>query len=192
MQLFEIGERVERGQRFTLDLAEKKAFLELGSKNSEKYFQLPFGHSLSDVLFAHLPECECNLRLDQADIAETGLGLRLVKRQGRRTEGKALVRVEIPPGLGGTIYYSGLKLSEKGGYEPFPPSGTKLVGEGVFRDSTPWGEELCWPAYLLVMEHESGFRVVRTGDLQNAPSQVAVTWSKHEGLALTAAKDRPS
>jgi hypothetical protein len=121
--------------------------------------------------------------LDVVPDAE-GNALRLIKEQNARDK-RALVLVETPPGVGGSVKLFANTITEvydeqKGRVtrtaNPFPPPGVKLLAEkpadGVFG-----------PEFLIEMAPGSSFRIVRSGKLYDhtekrfAPPELVVVWN---------------
>lgn len=197
MHLFDVGDQVEGGWPFGVDRRRRRrrAFVEVGRKGSGRYFNLPLGQSLTDIVFASglSPQELQEYRLGKADLVPTprasraGTGapalseLRLVRKRGQE-DSRALVRVSIAPGVGGAIKYTSAAYETVNGtrvYGTFPPEKVRIVGEGTFE-----GNDVQWPIFLLQMDPYSSFRVVRTGDLEGAPAEFVVEWHPTQGLVM--------
>lgn len=122
--------------------------------------------------------------LDVVPETPEGNVLRLIKEQSIRDK-RALVLVETPPGIGGSVKLFANTITEvfdeqKGRVtreaNPFPPPGVKLLAEkpsnGVFG-----------PEFLIEMAPGSSFRIARSGKLydhtekRNASPELVVLWN---------------
>jgi hypothetical protein len=121
-------------------------------------------------MIEHLPEDELVLR--SADVRVTSC--RVVFTPPRNaSDGQALVRVQTWSGAGGKIELGGPAKDAA-----FPPPGVGVLLAGRVRAES--AEIL---DTLLVLSEGSAFRIVRTGDLEGAWSEIRIQW---DGLRLTA------
>ncbi len=164
MKLYEVGEEVAEGWPVSAAVQEKVAFIELGRepKDYDAFADLPFSSQLSKLILegehALSEEALRQTALYRGTIAREHGELCLVQSVG--DDHKALVKVGIAHGVGGTIEYT---FDE----------GVDIVAEGVL-GNTP---EERFPIYILVMPNGTSFHVHRTGDLAGLPSEMTFTWS---------------
>lgn len=117
------------------------------------------------------------------DVVPDGNVMRLIKEQSIRDK-RALVLVETPPGVGGSVklyantvteLYDEKKQRVVREANPFPPPGVTLLAE---RQVEGFG-----PEFLVSMAPGSSFRIVRSGKLydhtekKNAPPELVVLWN---------------
>lgn len=103
----------------------------------------------------------------------------------RKPSPRALVLVETPPGIGGRIRFKSNSFDEvfeeRSGRvrrvyrEEFPPPGIEVLAVG--RDEQHGGRVL-----LLVMLPGSSFRIERTGELEDLPTTLTVSWKGQKGV----------
>jgi hypothetical protein len=115
------------------------------------------------------------LKLETASL-NTRYGLCLTPE--RRRSGHALVHVATSAGVDGALRYEAQAYDERveksqvvKAYQPFPPAGIDVVATGM----GPGGEHE--PHGLIVMAPKSSFRLVRTGDLDDASPVLIVRWT---------------
>lgn len=88
-------------------------------------------------------------------------------------DGKALVHVEVSPGINGRVIYTSSSFDEdivedrvKRTYREFPPIGIEKLAEGGIE-----------PELLIGMMPGSSFRLICTGDTGGAPDGMTVIWT---------------
>lgn len=167
MKLYDIGETVEEGWRLTADVKRRRLSLSLNrnKNNYAAHASLRVGQSIAKEAFA--PEnplsketIEEELQLPYAVVARDTKGLCVVRQH--LPDDKALVRVGIAPGVGGTIRYN-------------IPSEIDIIAEGVLGS-----KEERFPIYVLLMLKGSSFEMIRTGDTCGLPSAMKFTWTGTE------------
>ncbi len=96
----------------------------------------------------------------------------------RRGTGHALVHVATASGVDGALRYEAQAYDERverrqvvKAYKPFPPAGIDVIATGM----GPGGETE--PHGLIVMAPKSSFRLVRTGDIDDASPVLIVRWT---------------
>jgi len=175
MKLLEVGEGVTEGWPVSARIpvvdsetgsvmAEGIAFIELGREpeDHDAFADLPFSSQLSSLILegdnALSLEALKQVALFRGTIARQHGELCLVQSVG--DDHKALVKVGIAHGVGGTIEYTFDK-------------GVDIIAEGVLGN----GPEERFPIYVLVMPNGTSFHVRRTGDLAGLPPEMTFSWS---------------
>lgn len=171
---------------FTVSESAKKGFtLKLDLEGSNEILGVPIGQSiLKEMWDVYKEKGHAESIWQWLDVVPDGDALRIIKEQSIRDK-RALVLVETPPGVGGTVKLVANTVTEIFDEKkqrvvreanPFPPPGVVLLAEKPGNDK--WG-----PEFLVSMLPGASFRIVRNGELfdhtekKNAPPEIVVVWN---------------